>query len=151
MKYERSTISSKSTYVSVPVYTGALTRTYKVLRTWRYRTYGWEGMEKSSLPFQPDNKQTFLVRLDSGGFLRRSCTGNGGDVVDFHMQLNGIGFVDAAKDLDAHGNPTMTETAKWGRSLPVLMVDKACRSEALHEFPSPNVLLRAIRETRYGC
>jgi hypothetical protein len=72
-------------------------------------------------------------------------------MLDFHMQLRGMGFVDAAKDLDAPGNPTMTETATWGRSLLVLMVGEACRSEALHEFSSPNVLPRAIKETGYGC
>jgi hypothetical protein len=64
---------------------------------------GGSEWKKAHCPFHPDNKRSLLVRLDSGGFLCRSCRAHGGDVVDFHMQLYGMDFVAAAKDLGAWG------------------------------------------------
>lgn len=54
-------------------------------------------------PFHLDNKPSLRVRLDSGGFRCMACGAHGGDVLDFHMQLYGMGFVEAAKDLGAWG------------------------------------------------
>jgi hypothetical protein len=54
-------------------------------------------------PFHDDKDPSLRVRLDTGGFRCMACGAHGGDVLDFHMQLYGMSFVEAAKDLRAWG------------------------------------------------
>lgn len=52
-------------------------------------------------PFHDDTKPSLRVRLDTGGFRCMACGAHGGDVLAFHQQRYGMGFVDAAKQLGA--------------------------------------------------
>jgi hypothetical protein len=62
------------------------------------------GEWKSALcTFHINKKPSLRVRIDSGGFRCRACRRHGGDVVGFHMQLHGLGFIEAVKDLGAWG------------------------------------------------
>lgn len=54
-------------------------------------------------PFHDDHKPSLRVRLDTGGFRCMVCGAHGGDVLAFHQQRYGIGFIDAAKQLGAWG------------------------------------------------
>lgn len=60
------------------------------------------GEWKSALcPFHNDTKPSLRIRLDSGGFRCMVCHAHGGDVLAFHRQRHGLGFVAAAKQLGA--------------------------------------------------
>jgi DNA primase len=60
------------------------------------------GEWKSALcPFHDDTRPSLQVRIDSGGFRCMACGAHGGDVLAFHMQLQNMNFVQAAKDLGA--------------------------------------------------
>ena len=52
-------------------------------------------------PFHDDSKPSLRVRLDSGGFKCMACGARGGDILAFHMQRYGLGFIAAAKQLGA--------------------------------------------------
>jgi len=52
-------------------------------------------------PFHNDHQPSLRVRLDSGGFKCMACGARGGDILAFHMQRYGLGFVAAAKQLGA--------------------------------------------------
>ncbi len=52
-------------------------------------------------PFHDDRKPSLRVRLDTGGFRCMACGAHGGDVLSFHMQRYGLGFIAAAKQLGA--------------------------------------------------
>ena len=52
-------------------------------------------------PFHADHRPSLRVRLDSGGFKCMACRARGGDVLAFHMQRYGLGFIAAAKQLGA--------------------------------------------------
>ncbi len=52
-------------------------------------------------PFHDDHQPSLRVRLDSGGFKCMACGVHGGDVLSFHMQRYGLGFIAAAKQLGA--------------------------------------------------
>ena len=52
-------------------------------------------------PFHDDHQPSLRVRLDSGGFKCMACGAHGGDVLSFHMQRYGLGFIAAAKQLGA--------------------------------------------------
>lgn len=52
-------------------------------------------------PFHADHRPSLGVMLESGGFCCRACGAKGGNVLDFHMMLNEMGFKDAARDLGA--------------------------------------------------
>jgi DNA primase len=52
-------------------------------------------------PFHDDSNPSLRVRLDSGGYRCMACNAKGGNVLDFHMRLHRLTFVDAAKDLGA--------------------------------------------------
>jgi len=56
-------------------------------------------------PFHNDHKPSLRVRLDSGGFKCMACGAHGGDVLSFHMQRYGLGFIAAAKQLGAWRAP----------------------------------------------
>ena len=52
-------------------------------------------------PFHDDHKPSLRVRLDTGSFRCMVCGVRGGDVLAFHMQRYGLGFIAAAKQLGA--------------------------------------------------
>ena len=52
-------------------------------------------------PFHQDTHPSLRVRLDTGGFKCMACGAHGGDVLAFHMQRYGLGFIAAAKQLGA--------------------------------------------------
>ena len=60
------------------------------------------GQWKSAIcPFHKDTKPSLRLRLDTGSFRCMVCGTHGGDVLAFHMQRYGLGFVEAAKALGA--------------------------------------------------
>jgi len=60
------------------------------------------GAWKSTIcPFHKDTKPSLRVRLDTGSFRCMVCGTHGGDVLAFHMQRHGLGFIDAARALGA--------------------------------------------------
>ncbi len=52
-------------------------------------------------PFHDDSKPSLRIRLGTGGFKCMACGKRGGDVLSFHMQRYGMGFVEAARQLGA--------------------------------------------------
>ncbi len=52
-------------------------------------------------PFHDDSKPSLRVRLNTGGFKCMACGVRGGDILAFHMQRYGLGFIAAAKQLGA--------------------------------------------------
>jgi len=52
-------------------------------------------------PFHDDHNPSLRVRLDTGGFRCWACGVHGGDILAFHMQRYGLGFISAAKQLGA--------------------------------------------------
>jgi len=52
-------------------------------------------------PFHQDTHPSLRVRIDTGGFRCMACGAHGGDVLSFHMQRYGLGFIAAAKQLGA--------------------------------------------------
>lgn len=62
-------------------------------------TRGWS---RARCPFHhPDKHPSLVVNLASGGFYCFSCGEKGGDIVDFVMKRDGIGFIVAARRLGA--------------------------------------------------
>lgn len=60
------------------------------------------GEWKSAIcPFHKDTKPSLRVRLDGGAFRCMACGAHGGDVLSYHMQRHGLGFVEAAQSLGA--------------------------------------------------
>jgi hypothetical protein len=58
-------------------------------------------LREAFCPFHLDPKRSLRVYLDSGGFYCTHCGARGNDVVDLHMPLKGMGFIEAVKDLGA--------------------------------------------------
>jgi hypothetical protein len=52
-------------------------------------------------PFHGDKSPSLRVNIVKGAFCCMACGAKGGDVLAFHMQLNGLGFIAAAKSLGA--------------------------------------------------
>lgn len=52
-------------------------------------------------PFHQDTKPSLRVRLETGAFRCMVCGAHGGDVLAFHRQRHGLGFVEAARALGA--------------------------------------------------
>lgn len=52
-------------------------------------------------PFHDDAHASLSVSLNHGGYRCHACGESGGDVLAFHRRLYELGFVRAAKDLDA--------------------------------------------------
>ena len=65
------------------------------------RLVGGSEWKNALCPFHNDHKPSLRVRLDSGGFKCMACSVSGGDILAFHMQRYGLGFVEAAKQLGA--------------------------------------------------
>lgn len=52
-------------------------------------------------PFHPDKNPSLNVNVRTGAFRCFVCDAKGGDVLAFHRLKTGMGFIDAAKDLNA--------------------------------------------------
>ena len=52
-------------------------------------------------PFHQDTKPSLRVNVERGSYRCMACGARGGDVLAFHMQKHGLGFIDAAKQLGA--------------------------------------------------
>ena len=53
-----------------------------------------------------DGSDSMRINTQTGGFCCMVCEAKGGDVLAFHMQRHGLGFVDACKALGAwEGQP----------------------------------------------
>ncbi|WP_218814171.1 CHC2 zinc finger domain-containing protein [Rickettsiella endosymbiont of Dermanyssus gallinae] len=52
-------------------------------------------------PFHSDKSPSFSVNLQTGTFFCFSCGSRGGNVLDFHIRLRGIEFIDAVTELGA--------------------------------------------------
>ncbi len=50
-------------------------------------------------PFHEDHRPSLSINLVHGGFCCHAGGASGRDVLDFHMRLNGMDFITAAKDL----------------------------------------------------
>ena len=61
--------------------------------------YAWGGL----CPFHEDKKfGSFFVNKDSGAYRCFSCGAKGGDIIDFHMQKNCLGFKDTLIQLEGY-------------------------------------------------
>ncbi len=47
-------------------------------------------------------RETMRIKTDSGGFMCMSCGAKGGNVLDYHRAVNGLGFIEAVKHLGAY-------------------------------------------------
>lgn len=65
------------------------------------------GTWKTALcPFHADSRPSLRINTQTGGFCCMVCEAKGGDVLAFHMQRHGLGFIDACKALNAwEGQP----------------------------------------------
>ena len=52
-------------------------------------------------PFHKDTKPSLRVNIERGSYRCMACGARGGDVVAFHMHRHGLGFIEAAKQLNA--------------------------------------------------
>lgn len=61
-----------------------------------------KGAWRSALcPFHRDTHASLRVRVETGAFRCMACGAHGGDVLAFHRQRTGKGFVEAARELGA--------------------------------------------------
>lgn len=51
--------------------------------------------------FHEDGKPSERVNIATGGWCCMACGASGGDVLAYHMQAHGVGFIEAAKALGA--------------------------------------------------
>lgn len=51
------------------------------------------------------DRDSLAINLQSGAWCCHSCGAKGGDVLAFHRELHGLGFIEAAKDLGAWDEP----------------------------------------------
>jgi len=68
----------------------------------------------TSCPFH-GGSDSLRINIASGGWVCMACDEKGGDVLAFHMRLQGLAFVDAAKALGAwvaDGNAQFIQTPK---------------------------------------
>ena len=52
-------------------------------------------------PFHPDTKPSLRISIEKGAYRCMACGARGGDVLAFHMHRYGLGFIAAAKQLNA--------------------------------------------------
>lgn len=52
-------------------------------------------------PFHDDHTASLRFNIEKGCFRCMACEAKGGDIIAFHMQLKGLSFIDACKDLGA--------------------------------------------------
>ena len=51
--------------------------------------------------FHPDKTPSLRINIERGSYRCMACGARGGDVLAFHMHRHGLGFVEAAKQLNA--------------------------------------------------
>ncbi|NLN92712.1 MAG: hypothetical protein GX130_05290 [Candidatus Hydrogenedens sp.] len=68
----------------------------------RFQATREHGENKTGLcPFHNDTHPgSFAINMESGAFYCFSCGASGGDIIDFHRQLNGLSFIDAVDELE---------------------------------------------------
>jgi DNA primase len=69
------------------------------------RLIGKGAWRSAVCPFHDDAKPSLRVHVESGAFRCMACGSHGGDVLAFHIQRTGKGFVQAARELGAWGQP----------------------------------------------
>lgn len=52
-------------------------------------------------PFHSDKDPSLRVNIERGSYRCMACGARGGDVLAFHMHRHGLGFIEAAKQLNA--------------------------------------------------
>lgn len=63
--------------------------------------FSWNGL----CPFHPDKRAgSLVINKSTGAFKCFSCGSNGGDIIDFHMKVNGLPFKESFKALGGHLN-----------------------------------------------
>lgn len=65
------------------------------------RLKGYGEWRQAQCPFHHDRNPSLSVNIVTGGFFCHGCGAKGGSVIDFYLQLHGLGFVDAVKALGA--------------------------------------------------
>ena len=89
-----------------PKYAGKFSRRDLPISALYYPTQGIKlkgtGAWRNALcPFHTDTKPSLRVNIERGGYRCMACGARGGDVLAFHMHRHGLGFVEAAKQLNA--------------------------------------------------
>ncbi len=70
----------------------------------KHTGHGWH-MWNGLCPFHADRRAgSFVVNQMTGAFKCFSCGSNGGDIIAFHMQTNGLSFKEALKALGGQTN-----------------------------------------------
>jgi hypothetical protein len=69
-----------------------------------YKTHGLEintalVWQKTKCVFHSDGRPSLSINTKTGGYQCWSCGAKGGDILDFHRQLNGMTFMSACKAL----------------------------------------------------
>jgi DNA primase len=60
------------------------------------------GTWRSALcPFHNDHRPSLRVLVERGAYCCMACGAKGGDLLSFHMERTGKGFIEAARDLGA--------------------------------------------------
>ena len=78
-------------------------RDYYLRRFHRMNLRAGKAWATALCPFHDDSSPSLGVNIETGGFKCHACGAKGGDILDFHIQLLGLDFVSAAKDLGAWG------------------------------------------------
>ncbi|GIL07051.1 MAG: hypothetical protein BroJett031_35710 [Betaproteobacteria bacterium] len=76
---------------STPAYFGSIGLNLRGRGPWR----------SGLCPFHNDSTPSLRVNVGSGAFRCMACGAHGGDVLEFHRQRTGKGFVEAARELGA--------------------------------------------------
>lgn len=66
---------------------------------------GQGGWRNAVCPFHKDTRPSLRIRIETGAFRCMVCGASGGDVLAFHRQRHGLGFIAAARALGAWGDP----------------------------------------------
>lgn len=67
----------------------------------RLKLTGGGAWKSAICPFHEDTRPSLRIHIDSGGFRCMACNVHGGDIIDFHRQRYGLGFIAAAEQLGA--------------------------------------------------
>lgn len=79
----------------------ALPNTFNYYETQQIPLKGTGPWRDALCPFHTDTKPSLRVNVERGSYRCMACGARGGDVLAFHMHRHGLGFVEAAKQLNA--------------------------------------------------
>ena len=79
----------------------ALPGTIPYLATQGITLKGTGAWRDAPCPFHRDKNPSLRVNIERGSYRCMACGARGGDVLAFHMHRHGLGFVEAAKQLNA--------------------------------------------------